>query len=83
MLGMKSHKIDGRGVTKSIDSEKINEAVTTKPNQENMSTSISLNSSYGTQLNKGEIPKIVINNEAISSIFSIQVQTCRISDFEM
>ena len=77
MLGMKSQKTDGRGLTKSIDSEKINEAVTTKLNQENMSTSISLNSSYGTQLNKGEIPKIVINNEAISSIFNIQVQTCR------
>ena len=56
---MKSQKADVNRLMESIDSEKRNKAVTTKPKQENMSTSTSLNSSEETQLNKGEIPKMV------------------------
>ena len=57
-LGMKSQKADVNRLMESIDSEKRNKAVTTKPKQENMSTSTSLNSSEDTQLNKGEIPEM-------------------------
>lgn len=56
---MKSQKADVSGQVESIDSEKRNKAVTIKPKQENMSTSTSLNSSEETQLNKGEIPKMI------------------------
>ena len=64
-LGMKSQKADVNRLMESIESEKPNKAVHTKPKQENMSTSTSLNSSEETQLNKGEIPEMAINNKEI------------------
>ena len=65
LLGMKSQKADVNRLMESIESKKFNEAVPTKPKQENVLTSTTLNSSEEAQLNKGKIPEVVINNEEI------------------